>query len=96
MVRTSLIKVASMVILAAGTAGIALPATAGAAAPQTPTCRSAPATAQCVVSRGDSLWAIARRNHTTVARLVQLNQGKYPSLRSRPGRIYSGWVLTLR
>ena len=48
------------------------------------------------VVRGDSLSRIAARNHTTVARLVRLNKGRYPSLATKPGLIRVGWVLALR
>jgi LysM repeat protein len=47
------------------------------------------------VVRGDSLSRIAFRNHTTVAQLVALNKGRYPSLVKRPGLIRVGWVLTI-
>lgn len=45
------------------------------------------------VKRGDSLWAIASRNHTTVDQLVSWNRGKHPSLVSHPDHIEQGWVL---
>jgi len=48
------------------------------------------------VVRGDSLSRIAFRFHTTVAKLVDLNKGRYPSLAKNPGRIHIGWVLTVR
>jgi LysM repeat protein len=47
------------------------------------------------VHLGDTLGRIAARNHTTVARLVELNKGRYPSLQRNPNLIYSGWVLTI-
>lgn len=59
----------------------------------------APTTVQHVtyrVRRGDSLWLVARRYHTTVGRLVALNAAKHPSLRTHPNRISVGWVLVVR
>jgi LysM repeat protein len=47
------------------------------------------------VHRGDTLGRIAARNHTTVARLVDLNKGRYPSLAKNARHIHVGWVLTV-
>jgi LysM repeat protein len=47
------------------------------------------------VVRGDSLSKIAKRFHTTVARLVDLNKGRYPSLAKNSRTIHAGWVLTV-
>lgn len=47
------------------------------------------------VVRGDNLSRIARRHGTKVARIVELNRDKYPSLESDPGLIRVGWVLKL-
>jgi LysM repeat protein len=43
------------------------------------------------VQPGDTLWAIAQRNHTTVAQLLRLN----PQLASNPNRIMPGWAVVL-
>jgi len=45
------------------------------------------------VVEGDTLAKIAKRYHTTVERLVQLNRDTYPSLARDPNYIDSGWVL---
>ncbi len=69
-------------------------------APPAPTVSTPPAPAPAgttyTVVRGDSLSRIASRNHTTVARLVDLNKGRYPSLVRKPGLIRVGWVLVVR
>jgi LysM repeat protein len=44
---------------------------------------------------GDNLTTIAYKTGTTVARLVALNQGTYPSLAHNPGMIEIGWKLRL-
>jgi LysM repeat protein len=44
---------------------------------------------------GDNLTTIAKKTGTTVARLVALNQGSYPSLAHNPGVIEIGWKLRL-
>ncbi len=44
---------------------------------------------------GDNLTTIASQTGTTVARLVALNQGSYPSLAHNPGLIEIGWKLRL-
>jgi LysM repeat protein len=72
------------------------PASRPAAPPAAQPAAPAPAAATYTVRRGDTLGRIAARNHTTVASLVALNKGRYPSLASRPGLIRVGWVLTLR
>ncbi|HEV7677068.1 MAG TPA: LysM peptidoglycan-binding domain-containing protein [Candidatus Dormibacteraeota bacterium] len=80
------------------------PAPSAPAAPTTPApvAQPAPSTAPAPIAgtytvvRGDSLSRIAYRNHTSVARLVDLNKGRYPSLVKKPGLIHVGWVLTLR
>lgn len=53
-----------------------------------------PYTEYRVVKR-DNLSKIARRNKTTVARIVALNSDRYPSLKTNPGLIRVGWVLKL-
>lgn len=47
------------------------------------------------VRPGDSLSTVAANHHTTVAELVALNTGRYPSLSTNPGLIEPGWVLML-
>ena len=44
---------------------------------------------------GDSLSTIAFKTGTTVAQLVALNQGSFPSLAHNPGLIEIGWKLRL-
>jgi LysM repeat protein len=62
-----------------------------------PAVASEPAATQGVyiVLPGDSLSTIAVATGTTVAGLVALNQGSYPSLAHNPGRIEIGWKLRL-
>lgn len=47
------------------------------------------------VKAGDYLARIAANNGTTVATLISLNTGTYPSLQTNPNLIYVGWVLSL-
>jgi nucleoid-associated protein YgaU len=47
------------------------------------------------VRRGDNLWRIARRNRTTVAKLVELNAAQHPSLRKNSRLIFAGWKLSV-
>jgi LysM repeat protein len=47
------------------------------------------------VKRGDTMSKIAKRFHTTVARLVDLNKGRYPQLAKNTRLIHVGWVLTV-
>jgi LysM repeat protein len=47
------------------------------------------------VQAGDFLARIAQRNGTTVSQLISLNSATYPTLRSNPNLIYTGWVLKL-
>lgn len=84
-------RTAACGLLAGATAALALPALPVSAATTT---HSASATHR--VHRGDSLWLIARRNHTSVAQLVQLNKAAHPSLVRNPRLIYAGWVLNVR
>ncbi|MGH2363850.1 MAG: LysM peptidoglycan-binding domain-containing protein [Chloroflexota bacterium] len=51
---------------------VTVPAPAGSAAPA-PTSTPAPAHATYTVQKGDTLSAIAARNHTSVAEIAQLN-----------------------
>lgn len=57
-------------------AGTAPAAIAPAATPLTPPSQAAPAeaTTSITLRRGDTLWSVARRHHTTVADLQSLNQ----------------------
>jgi LysM repeat protein len=56
---------------------------------------SAPVARTYTVVRGDTLSRIASRKHTTVARLVELNKGRYPSLAKNSRLIFAGWVLKI-
>lgn len=47
------------------------------------------------VVAGDTLSALASSHHTTVAHLVELNRGRYPSLATNPNHIEVGWTLRL-
>lgn len=47
------------------------------------------------VKAGDTLGEIAKANNTTIAEIVGLNQGTYPSLKTNPDKIEVGWVLKL-
>lgn len=47
------------------------------------------------VQRGDYLSQIARNTGTSVSDLISLNASTYPSLRTNPNVIYTGWVLRL-
>jgi len=55
---------------------------------------SRPAARTYTVLRGDDLKGVARRFHTTAARLAELNRIRYPSLETNP-RLMPGWVLTV-
>jgi LysM repeat protein len=80
-------------------AGAMLLAVLSGASVLTPVAAAAAAPTQHVtyqVRRGDSLWRIARRNHTTVAKLVQQNAAQHPSLRRNPRLIRAGWHLTVQ
>ena len=96
MVRSALVRLCAAVTLATGAAGATLPAVM-AAGPSTTTAATAPAPQHRVytVHRGDSLWLIARRNHTTVANLVRLNAATHRSIVKNPRIIFRGWVLTV-
>lgn len=78
--------------LAAGAGAIFSSPLANASA--APSSGSAAATSTYTVVRGDTLSRIAARHHTTVARLVELNRQRYPSLAKNPNLIFAGWVLT--
>ncbi len=81
------------------TAGAIMLAALSGVSALTPVMASASAPTQHAtyqVRRGDSLWRIARRNHTTVARLVELNAASHPSLRKNPRLIHAGWRLTVQ
>ncbi len=47
------------------------------------------------VENGDTLQAIALKNSTTVAAIVQLNKDRYPSLATNPKSLAPGWELEL-
>jgi LysM repeat protein len=66
---------------------VAAPVVASAAAPTTHV--------NYQVRRGDNLWRIARRNRTTVAKLVELNATQHPTLRKNSRLIFAGWKLTV-
>ena len=84
-------------LLAGATAALCVPALPAHASTTAPTTAAAgqPAHATYKVRRGDCLWLIAKRNHTTVAALVKLNKGSHPSVVKNPRLIYAGWVLTV-
>lgn len=48
-----------------------------------------------VVVTGDSLWKISRETGLSIARLVELNRGQYPSLGWNRDLIQLGWKLRL-
>lgn len=47
------------------------------------------------VRPGDTLSAIAQQHNTTVAVLIELNKGQYPTLQTNPNSLQVGWVLNL-
>ncbi len=47
------------------------------------------------VEKGDTLQGIALKNGTTVAEIIQLNQGRYPTLASNPKSLAPGQELDL-
>ena len=47
------------------------------------------------VVKGNSLKKIAKKHKTTVARIIELNCTKYPSLKTNPNLIKIGWVFLL-
>jgi len=47
------------------------------------------------VQRGDYLALISQKTGVSVSDLVRLNAARYPSLRTNPNVIYTGWVLRL-
>jgi len=70
--------------------GVAVPANAGSG--------EGASGSSYTVRSGDSLSAIAQKclgNGNRYMEIVNLNAGRYPSLRNNPNLIYPGWTLTL-
>ena len=91
MSRLRRIAASGMVLASLSLAPVLTPVTASAAAPTAARVASHGPSYQ--VRRGDNLWRIARRNHTTVKHLVELNAAAHPSLKGSPHMIMSGWSL---
>jgi LysM repeat protein len=79
-------------LLVGASAALSLPALPASAA-SAPAASASTTTQTYTVVRGDTLSKIANRFHTTVARLVDLNKGRYPSLARNSHVIRVGWVL---
>ena len=74
----------------------ATPASSPDSAPGVASGSAAPGTqGSYTVLPGDNLTTIAAKTGTTVAQLVALNQGTFPSLAHNPGVIEIGWQLRL-
>jgi LysM repeat protein len=65
------------------------------ATPEPPSATVVPTIRTYTVKAGDTLGEIAQANNTTIAEIVALNQGTYPSLKTNPDKIEVGWVLKL-
>lgn len=73
----------------------ATPAAASSPDPVPAVTSESAATGSYTVLPGDNLTTIAAKTGTTVAQLVALNQGTFPSLAHNPGVIEIGWQLRL-
>jgi LysM repeat protein len=80
-------------LLVGASAALSVPALTASAAAPAPTATASAVGQTYTVVRGDSLSKIAKRFHTTVARLVDLNKDRYPSLAKNSRMIRVGWVL---
>ncbi len=81
-------------LLVGASAALSVPALTASAAPA-PTATASVTAQTYTVARGDTLSKIAKRFHTTVGRLVDLNKGRYPSLAKNSHMIRVGWVLKI-
>jgi LysM repeat protein len=81
-------------LLVGASAALSVPALTASAAPA-PTATASVSAQTYTVARGDTLSKIAKRFHTTVGRLVDLNKGRYPSLARNSHMIRVGWVLKI-